>query len=781
MTVQKFPTFVLLFLLHWVPAQANNNQFPSQSTPQSRPQDDLSRHLSAAETYQLSGDLERAAIENRAVAAIVLGRLGVMAIREGRFHDASELLRDSLDLTDNPVVRTNLAIAYMRLREIDKAIIEVQAALKLDSKSGRAHHLLGKLLYMKGSYADALPELERSIVLESDLDAAYTLGMTYLRLKQLERARLLFEELLVALKNSVSAHLLFGRAYEETGFSAEAEQAFRKALAINDKAPRAHFYLGYVILQHGGSERLPEARKEFEREVQLDPDNVYANFFLGVLASIDNNHANAIRYLQVTTRLNPSFGEAYLFLGQSQAELGDAGAEKSLRRAIELTTDISHNNYQIKKAHFVLGRVLLKAGRRAEAENELTIARDLQAKGLESSRQNLTEILGQSVKSTNEITALSQITATSPNRPEDVKTTGDSKGEELLLIEESPLDTEQAAKHRNLKEKLAEILAQAFHNLGVSAAQQNQLPGSLQQFEKAARWKADLPGLDRNWGIVSFRAEQYDAAIPLLSRQVKAHPEDALTQRMLGVSYYMTKTFGQAVETLKSLGPGITADPELAYIYGTSLIQIGERKPAEKFFESLSALNPKSAAASFYSGQGFAMLEDYERALKEFRKAALLDPKMLQVHYHAGQSLIRLNRPEEAQREFRAELKLNSADVAAKYHLAYVLLEQKQETATALALLRETVAARPQYADARYQLGKTLIDQGEVNEAIEHLEIAARAEPSKDYIHYQLSIAYRRVSRNDDADRELRLYRELKAANRNREVPGKMGTKPNVP
>jgi tetratricopeptide (TPR) repeat protein len=235
------------------------------------------------------------------------------------------------------------------------------------------------------------------------------------------------------------------------------------------------------------------------------------------------------------------------------------------------------------------------------------------------------------------------------------------------------------------------------------------------------------------------------------------------------------------VETLKPLEPTLTQDAELAYVYGVSLVQVAERKQAEKLFESLSTHNPKSAAARSYAGQGFTLLEAYERSLKEFRAAAELDPRMQQVHYNAGQSLIRLNRLPDAEAQFRAELLLNPEDVTAKYHLAYVLLEQKKETATARALLRSIVSARPQYADAQYQLGKSLIDLGEVNQAIEHLEMAARSEPSKEYIHYQLSIAYRRASRGPDADRELQLYKELKASNRNRELPGNMGTKPDVP
>ena len=777
-TVSKLLSLALLVPVLCLPGASQTKRTDALSRPA---EDKLARHLSAAATFQLSGNIERAGEENRAIVAIALARLGAIATREGQFQRAVQLLSDSLAARDDPDTRTDLAIAFMRLRDVERAVTEAHAALGLAEKNARAHHVLGKLLYMKADYAGARRELERAALLEPDLDAGYTLGMAYLRLKQIDRAKLLFEEMQTALGNSAKAHLLFGRAYEETGFSAEAEREFRQALAIDDKTPRAHFYLGYVILQHGGSERLAQAREEFERELQLDPQSVYSNFFLGVLASNANDHSKAIRYMLETVRLNPRLGQAHLYLGQSQAELGEAGAEQSLRRAIELTTDVAQNGYQIKRAHFSLGRVLLKAGRRDEAEKELAIARDLQAKSLEGSRQEVSGILGQVAKSTNEVTAPSQIAAAIPKRATDSKEIGEGSGAEVLLIEESPLDTEQSAKYQKLKNNLIEILAQAFHNLGVGAAQQGQLAISLQQFAAAAQWKADLAGLDRNWGIVSFRAGQYETAIPLLSRQVNGNPEDALARRMLGVSYYLTKTFRQVVQTLKSLEPTITMDPELTYIYGVSLIQIAEHKQAGKLFESLSAQNPKSALTRFYAGQGFAMLQNYELALKEFRSAAELDPKMLLVHYHAGQSLIRLNRLQEAEREFSAELLLNSADVTAKYHLAYVLLEQKQQIPKALALLRETVAIRPQYAEAQYQLGKTLIELGEVTEAIEHLEIAARAEPSKDYIHYQLSIAYRRASRTADADRELQLYREIKASSRDRELPGNMGTKQNAP
>src|SRR4051812_44346153 len=43
----------------------------------------LERHLSAAQTYQLAGDLEHASIENRAVLGIVLRQAGLLELEQG--------------------------------------------------------------------------------------------------------------------------------------------------------------------------------------------------------------------------------------------------------------------------------------------------------------------------------------------------------------------------------------------------------------------------------------------------------------------------------------------------------------------------------------------------------------------------------------------------------------------------------------------------------------------------------------------------------------------------
>jgi lipopolysaccharide biosynthesis regulator YciM len=76
------------------------------------------------------------------------------------------------------------------------------------------------------------------------------------------------------------------------------------------------------------------------------------------------------------------------------------------------------------------------------------------------------------------------------------------------------------------------------------------------------------------------------------------------------------------------------------------------------------------------------------------------------------------------------------------------------------------ISVHPEHAQAQYQIGKVLLEDGQVPEAVQHLEIAAQRDPEADYIHYQLQTAYRRNGQKAEADRELEVYRNMKARKR---------------
>jgi Flp pilus assembly protein TadD len=87
---------------------------------------------------------------------------------------------------------------------------------------------------------------------------------------------------------------------------------------------------------------------------------------------------------------------------------------------------------------------------------------------------------------------------------------------------------------------------------------------------------------------------------------------------------------------------------------------------------------------------------------------------------------------------------------------------------TTWALFVAVIGTYPDYANAQYQLGKIQLDRGQAADAVMHLEAAARLRPQTDYMHYQLQAAYRKLGKSADADRELEIYKALKAKSRER-------------
>ena len=714
---------------------------------------ELSRHLSAAQGYQLAGDLDHASIENRAVLGIALRSIGLLELEQGKDNEAATHLAASLVFENDSTARAGLAVAYLHLSRRDEALVQAQTAVAVDPRNSRAHQILGSLYYSGENYQAALPELEDVFRLTPDFDSAYLLGLTYLRLKQLERAKLLFDEIDSTVKNrKADVHILFGQAFEDTEYPVEAEREFSRALELEPKVLKAHFYKGFVILQHGGSQRIAEAGKEFEAELRLTPNDFHANFFAGVAASTEGDHKKAVAYLQRAVAANPKSAEAYLFLGQSQVEINDlANAEKSLRSSLKLSEAQPDKDYQNRRTHFMLGRLLARTNRKAESDSELAKAREIQGRLLETDREEIQKI----------VRPLGAPDTNAQSVAKAIPTTGNASSS-------SPKSeiSDQSAEYKKIKQQLSEIAAQAYHNLGVISVQQGDMPGAIDKFQTASGWKPDLPGLDRNWGIVCFRAGQFNMAAAPLERHLKTDPKDDLVRKMLGSIYYFTKDYKRAVSTLTPIEQQLASDTELGYFFGVSLVQLQIRDRAVAMFNRLSNQNPRNTQARFYAAQGFVILGDYARALKEYSAVAALDPQMKQVHYDAGQALIRMNRLDEAEKEFRQELQLEPSDALAKYHLAFTMLERNIQTDEVVRLLNEAIEARPDYADAHYQLGKLYIAKGDIENAIGHLETAVQADPKKEYIHYQLSIAYRKANRAADADRELKTYSDLKAANR---------------
>lgn len=91
-------------------------------------------------------------------------------------------------------------------------------------------------------------------------------------------------------------------------------------------------------------------------------------------------------------------------------------------------------------------------------------------------------------------------------------------------------------------------------------------------------------------------------------------------------------------------------------------------------------------------------------------------------------------------------------------------------------LFHSVLVDHPDHVEARYQLGRTLLEIGNFPEAIRHLEEAARLRPESLPIHVALEAAYRKAGRTAEAEREHSLWESLKKRRQTARNP-----KPNEP
>jgi tetratricopeptide (TPR) repeat protein len=109
--------------------------------------------------------------------------------------------------------------------------------------------------------------------------------------------------------------------------------------------------------------------------------------------------------------------------------------------------------------------------------------------------------------------------------------------------------------------------------------------------------------------------------------------------------------------------------------------------------------------------------------------------------------------PDDAMPEFRRELEVDPQCAEARAMLAILLLKSGQ-SGDAVSLARKAAENQPASPLAQFAYGLTLADP---HQAIEHLEIAERLDPSNLECHVALAGAYSKAGRYDDARRERKV------------------------
>jgi tetratricopeptide (TPR) repeat protein len=157
--------------------------------------------------------------------------------------------------------------------------------------------------------------------------------------------------------SSFQAQKLQAEALESRGKNDEAAEIYRKIVEENPKTPGIHYRIGQVLLAEAGSGgSTDEARKEFQKEIGIDPLNAAPEFVLGELARREGKWEEAIQHFTRASTLDVGFAEAYLALGMSLNASGRfSSAVKPLESYVTMQPGDPAGHYQLAIAYARVG------------------------------------------------------------------------------------------------------------------------------------------------------------------------------------------------------------------------------------------------------------------------------------------------------------------------------------------------------------------------------------------------------------------------------------------
>jgi tetratricopeptide (TPR) repeat protein len=189
---------------------------------------------------------------------------------------------------------------------------------------------------------------------------------------------------------SYQVHLLNAEALELQGKWDEAATEYRKILDINPLLPGIHARLGRALLSkpQPSPADVEQAKKNFEQELQSDPNNTVAEYVLGDLAARANDSATAIRHFSRATKLDAGFAEAYLGLGSALV------STKRFEEAIPPLEAYEKLAPDSPTGHYQLALAYTGVGRKQDANREAALQRETAA-SLEQMKRKVAEGLEQ--------------------------------------------------------------------------------------------------------------------------------------------------------------------------------------------------------------------------------------------------------------------------------------------------------------------------------------------------------------------------------------------------
>jgi tetratricopeptide (TPR) repeat protein len=334
--------------------------------------------------------------------AIANAGLGEIAFIHSNFTEAVQHFERSGALyRRDPRLVIEYAKANLELNQAAKAT-DALASLP-DDADGSLHFEAGTLLASAKQYDSAARQFELALPTYPDkYSAGFNLVLARVNAKKYREAIDAGQKLVSNGKRTAELYNLLAEAYEKSGETKQAYDSLRTATQLQPSDETNYVDLVTLCIEHRNydlageiagiglgripaSERLhlefgvvlamkaqlEEAKKEFEAAAALAPDRSLPHVALALVSMQMNRSDDAVRQLRVRVRQVPDDYLALWFLGEALNRSGIVPGSPGQKEAVEAVRRSVQLDSNISQSQELLGKLLARDGRFAEATTHL--------------------------------------------------------------------------------------------------------------------------------------------------------------------------------------------------------------------------------------------------------------------------------------------------------------------------------------------------------------------------------------------------------------------------
>jgi tetratricopeptide (TPR) repeat protein len=259
-----------------------------------------------------------------------------------------------------------------------------------------------------------------------------------------------------------------------------------------------------------------------------------------------------------------------------------------------------------------------------------------------------------------------------------------------------------------------------------------------------------------------IQKQDYAGAEPLLRKVLEGDggndPANYVAWFELG---FVESGLGKRDESIAAYRKSVAAKPDIFESnlnLGLQLAKAGQPEAAQ-YLLAATQLKPTSHVAEGHARVWISLAHVLEatkpdEAIADYQQAAVLQPKDPEPHLAAGALLEKQGKFADAESEYKQALALGPSSDALT-GLANIYM-RGQRLPEAEAELKKLVAAHPDQADARIQLGRVLAADGKYDEAIAELQAGEKLAPADISLQRDLADLYVFAKKYDQAEAAYR-------------------------